>query len=137
MSVTAMLKLYPAGSFPTSGFRPGHGRSARYPLPGLPDGRVHTGPGRLVRGELLPQVGHKLGELIVGHAVLEGGHVTEIARHRRCDAVQDDLTQVVRHGAVEVAVQRQRWPAAEQRRAANLMANGAGTLIEARAGRRC
>src|SRR6267142_4348925 len=137
MSVTAMLKLYPAGSFPTSGFRFGHGKSARYPLSDPADGLVYAGPRRLVRGELLPQVGHKSCDLIVGHAVLEGRHVSEIARHRRSDAMQNHLNQIVWHGAVQVAVQRQRRPAAEQGRAANLMANRAGTLIEARAGCRC
>src|SRR6266851_9762044 len=131
MSVTAIVELYRAGSPATSGLSAGHGRSARYPLSGLADGRVDGGPGRLVRGKLLPEVGHKLGELTVGHAVLEAGHVAEIARHWRSDAMQDYLDQIVRHGAVQVAVQCQRWPAAEQGRAADRMTNRAGALIEA------
>jgi len=40
------------------------------------------GPGRLVRGKLLPQIRHELGDLPGGHAVLERWHVAEIARHR-------------------------------------------------------
>ena len=36
--------------------------------------------------------------------------------------MQDDLDQVIGGGAVQIAVQRQRRPAAEQRRAADLVA---------------
>src|SRR6185295_5532299 len=136
MSVTAMLELYRAASRPTSGFRVGHGRSARYALPGPADGGLHAGPERLVRGELPPEVGNKLRNLIVGHAVLETGHVAEIARDGRRDTVQDHLDKIVRHGTVQIAVQRQRRPAAEQSRATDLMANRAGALIETRANRR-
>src|SRR5580704_9927511 len=138
MSVTAMWQLYRAGSPATSGLSAGHGRSARYPQPGLTDRGVHSGPGRLAWGELLPEIRHELGELTVSHAVLEGGHVAEIARNRGGDAVQDDLDQIVRHRAVQIAVQRQRRPAAEQGRAADLVANGAGAFVEPRAdGRDC
>src|SRR5260370_1540807 len=105
MSVTAMVELYRAGSPATSGLSAGHSRSARDPLPGLADRRVHARPGRLFGGELLPEVGHKLGELTVGQAVLEAGHVAEIARHRRSNSVQDYLHQHVRHGAEQTAVQ--------------------------------
>src|ERR1700686_5099500 len=101
-----------------------------YPLPGMADGRRHIGPSRLVGSELSPQVGHKLGDLAVGHAVLESGHVTEIARNWRSNAVQDHLDQIVRHGAVQIAVQRQRGPASEQRRTADRMTNRAGAFIE-------
>src|ERR1700687_430943 len=136
MSVTAILELYRAGSLATSGLSVGHSRSARDPLSGLADGRAPPGPGRLVRAEWPAEIGHKLGELIVSHAVLEAGHVAEIARHRGGDAMQDHLDQIVRHGTVQIAVQRQRRPAAEQGRAPNLMANRAGAFIEARADRR-
>src|SRR6266851_1886476 len=137
MSVTAMVEFYLARSLAASGLSVGHGRSPRYGLSGPADGRAHCGPGWLIGSELLAQIGHKLGELIVGHAVLEGGHVAEIARYRRCNAVQNHLDQVVRHGAMQVAVQRQRRPAAEQRRTSDLMANRAGALIEPRAKCRC
>src|SRR5665647_1990201 len=133
MSVTAIFGLYRAGSPATRGISAGHGRSAHDPSPGLADGRGYPGPGRLSGCELLPQVGHKLRELIVGHAVLEAWHVAEIARHRRSDAVQDDLDQIIWHRTMQIAVQRQRRPATEQRRAADRMANRAGAFIEARA----
>src|SRR6476661_921024 len=112
MSVTAMLELYRAASRPTSGFRVGNSRSARYALPGPADGRLHIGPGRLVRRELPPEVSHKLPNLIVGHTVLETGHVAEIAPDGCRDTVQDHLDKIVRHGTVQIAVQRQRRPAA-------------------------
>ena len=135
MSVTAMRELYPAGSPATSGFcDPGMAGQRVRPALAWLTAASHPGPGRLVRGKLPPQVRHQLGQLAVGHAVLEGRHIAEIARHRGCDAVQDDLDQIVRHGAVQIAVQRQRRPAAEQRRAADRMANRAGALIEPRAG---
>src|SRR3984893_17088356 len=128
MSVTAIPELYRAGSPATRGLSAGHGSSAGYPLPGPADCGLHPGPGRLVRCELLPQVGHKLGDLTVGHAVLEGRHVAEVARRWCCDAVQDHLDQIIRRGTMQIAVQRQRRPAAEQRRAADRMANRAGAL---------
>ena len=96
-------------------------------------GRVQAGPGRLSGGELPPQVGDQLGELVVGQAVLEARHISEIARNRRGDAVQDHLDQIVGHGSVQIAVQRQRRPAAEQGRRRRPMANGAGAFIETRA----
>src|SRR5579863_987304 len=101
------------------------------------DGRAHIGPWRLVRGELLPEIGHEFGKLVVRQAVLEGRHVAKLARSWRCDAMQDHLNEIVRHRAMQIAVQRERWPAAEQRRAADLMANRAGPFIEpgAKAGR--
>src|SRR5258708_8754389 len=74
-----MSKLYRGGSLATSGLSAGHGRSARSPLSGLTNRGGQTGPGRLVRCELLPQVSHQLGDLTAGHAVLEGRHVAEIA----------------------------------------------------------
>src|ERR1700730_13156296 len=118
-----MGELYRAGSPATSGLSAGHGSSAQDALPGPADGRLYAGPGRLVRSELLPEIGYQLGKLSVAHAVLEGRHIAEIARHRRGDAVQDHLDQVIRHGAVQIAVQRQRGPAAEQRHAADRMAD--------------
>src|SRR5258708_23951801 len=132
-----MPKLYRAGGHATSGFWLGHGRSARNPLSGLANGRSQTGPGWLVGGELLAEIGHELVDLIVAHAVLEGWHVAEMARGGGCDAVQDHLDQIVRQGAVQIAVQRQRRPAAEQRRAADGMAHRAGALIETRANDGC
>ena len=48
--------------------------------------------------------------------------------------MQDDLDQIVGHRAVQIAVERQRRPAAEQRRAADLVANRAGALIDPGAG---
>jgi hypothetical protein len=41
------------------------------------------GPGRLVGGELLPEIGHQFRKLAVGHAVLQPRHIAEIARHRQ------------------------------------------------------
>jgi len=79
---------------------------------------------------LFSQIGHKLGNLTVAHAVLEGGHIAEVARRRLGDAVQDHLDQIIRHRTVKVGVQRQRRAAAEQRRAADLMADRAGAFIE-------
>src|SRR5258708_39597989 len=89
-----MSNLYGGGSLATSGLSAGQGRSARSPLSGLTNRGGQTGPGRLVRCELLPQVSHPLGDLTAGHAVLEGRHVAEIAcgggggggaAHRRTD----------------------------------------------------
>src|SRR6188472_3481106 len=108
-----MQELYRAGSPATSGLSARHGRSAQG-VPSPADGRLYAGPGRLVRGKLLPEIGDQLRQLTVAHAVLEGGHVAEIARRRGGNAVQDHLDQIVRHGAVQIAVQRQRRPAAEQ-----------------------
>src|ERR1700676_3506013 len=105
MSVTAIPELYRAGSPATRGLSAGHSSSARYPLPGLADRGGHPGPGRLSGCELLPQVAHKLGDLTVGHAVLEGGHVAEVARRWRSDAVQDHLDQIIRHRTVQIAVE--------------------------------
>src|SRR4051812_12315788 len=114
MSVTAMRGVYRAERPATRGLSAGHGSSAAENLPGPADCRMHPGPWRLVRRELPPQVPHKLGDLAVGHAVLEGGHVAEIARRRGGDAMQDHLDQIVRCRAVQVAVQRQRGAATEQ-----------------------
>src|SRR5260370_24000210 len=126
-----MAELYRAGSRPTSGFWRRHGSSARYFPPDTADCRMNFAPGRLIRGKLPPQVGRQFRNLGVGEAVLEGRHVAEITRRGGSDAVQDDLDQIVRYRAVQIAVQRQRGPAAEQRRAADLVANRAGALVEA------
>src|SRR6266702_4699867 len=133
MSVTAMTELYRAVGRPTSGFCRRHGSSAGDLLPDTPNGRVNIGPTGLIRGKLPPQVGCELGDLAVGQAIPKGRHVAEIARCGRCDTMQDHLDQIVRPRAVQVAVQRQRWPAAEQRRPADLMAHRAGALVEPRA----
>src|SRR5258708_14007298 len=100
MSVTAIWQLYRAGSPATSGLSAGHSRSARDPLPGLADRRVPAPPGRLFGGELLPEGGHKLGELTVGQAVLEAGHVAGIPRHRPSNPLQDYPSQIVRPRAL-------------------------------------
>src|ERR1700737_3589203 len=131
-----MVELYRAGSRPTSGFWQQHGRSARYFLPNTADGRLDIGPGRLVRGKLTPEVGEELRNLTVGQAIPEGRHIAELARDRLGDAVEDDLDQIVGYRAVQIAVERQRRPAAEQRRTADLMADRAGALIEAGPGAR-
>ena len=93
-------------------------------------------PGRLLRRKLLPEIGHEFGELAVGQVVPEGGHIAEIARNRVGDAVQDHLDQVVRGGRVQIAVERQRRPAAEQGRTADFVTDRAGALVKAPAGRR-
>src|SRR5450631_4030644 len=136
MSVIAMTEPYPAGSPATSALSARHGRSVRNALPGLSDSRQHAGPGGLFGGELPPQEAHQFGELVVAHAVLEGGHIAEVARDRRCDAVQDNLDQIVRRGAVQIAVQCQRRAATEQGWPTDRMANRAGALIKPRAGGR-
>ena len=112
-------------------------KSARCRMPGLADGRVHTDPGRLVRGELLPQVGYEFRDLLAGHAVLEGGHIAQIAGHGRCDPMQDHLDQIVRPGTMQIAVERQRGPATEQNGAPDRMANSAGAFVQPGADRRC
>src|SRR5258708_34846273 len=94
-----MSKLYRGGSLATSGLSAGHGRPARSPLSGLTNRGGQTGPGRLVRGELLPQVSRQLGDLIVGHAVLEGRHVAEIACGGGCAALQEQLGHIVPPGS--------------------------------------
>src|SRR5439155_26191416 len=67
-------------------------------LPDSPDRRLDTGPGRLVRGELPPQISSQLRDLAVGQAVLEGRHIAKVGRGRLGDAVQNELDQIVRHG---------------------------------------
>src|SRR6478672_5434347 len=107
MSVTAMLELYRAGSRPTSGFCPGHTSSTGDFLPNAADGGLNIGPSRPIRGKLPPQVRCQLGNLAVGQAFLEGRHVAEVARNGLCDAMKDNLDQIVRQAAVQIAVQRQ------------------------------
>src|SRR5882672_4503128 len=101
-----MRELYRAGGRPTSGFWAQHGWSARNILPDTPNGCVDIGPGGLVRGKLPPQIRRQFGNLAVGKTVLEGRHIAEVGRGRCCNAVENDLNQVVRMGAVQVAVQR-------------------------------
>src|SRR5258708_19544157 len=127
-----MSKLYRGGSLATSGLSAGHGRSARNPLCGLTNRGGQTGPGRLVRCELLPQVSHQLGDLTVGQTVLEGRHVAEIACGGGRDALQDHLGQIVGLGAVQIAVQRPRRPAAQHRRAAPPLAKPPSPFIQTR-----
>src|SRR3569832_470860 len=107
MSVTAMRELYRAGGRPTSGFCRRYGCSAGNFVPDTSYRRVDVAPGWLVRGKLPPQVGGQFGDLTVRKTVLEGRHVAEVAGSRFLDSVQNDLDQVVRMGAVQVAVQRQ------------------------------
>src|SRR6266571_5359304 len=102
-----MLELYRARGGPTSGFWRRHGSSARHFLPDSPNGCMDIGPTRSIRGKLSPQIGGELGDLAVGQAVPEGRHIAEVARYRRCDAVQDHLDQIVRRRTVQIAVQRQ------------------------------
>src|SRR5438309_3097958 len=128
-----MGELYRAKCRPTSGFWRRHGSSARVSRSDTADGGLDIGPYRLIRGKLSPQIGGEFGDLAIGQAVPEGRHVAKVARYRCCNAVQDDLDQIVGDRAVQIAVQRQRGPAAEQRRAADLVADRAGALIEARA----
>src|SRR5436305_3462405 len=96
---------------------------------------VDARPWRLVRRKLPPEIANKLRELAVAKTVLEAGHGAESAGGGRGDAVQDHLDQIVRRGAVQIAVQGKRGARSEQRRAADLMAHRAGALIEPRAGR--
>src|SRR5437660_11301312 len=128
-----MAELYRAGGGPTSGFCRWHGCSAGDLLPDTPNGCADIAPSRLIRGKLPPQIGGKFGDLAVGKTVPEGRHIAEVAGSGGGDAVQDHLDQIVRLRAVQTAVQRQRGPAAEQGRAADLMTDRAGALIEPRA----
>src|SRR4051812_42873404 len=125
-----MGELYRAASDPTSGIWRRHGWSAGDFVPDPSNRRVNIGPCRLVRGKLPPQIRGQFGDLAVGKTVFKGGHIAEVGRDRRRNAVENDLDQVVRMGAVKVAVQRQRRTAAEQRRAADLVAYRAGALVE-------
>ena len=78
-------------------FRPGMAASARNPQPGLarrpPRTPVQAGfPGaNCCRRKVTSSASWS-----VAHAVLEGGHVAEVAGRRRRDAVQDHLDQIVR-----------------------------------------
>ena len=69
-------------------------------LPEPADSCMDVAPSSFIRRELPAQICHQLRDLIIAHAVLEGGHVAEIARHRLRDAVQDHLDQIIRHRAV-------------------------------------
>ena len=70
------------------GFGRRHGSSARHFLPDSPNGCVDIGPSRPIRGKLSPQIGGQFRDLAVGQAVLEGGHIAEVAGHGglRCRA---------------------------------------------------
>src|SRR5882757_6788451 len=82
------------------------------------DGRTNIAPCRLARRELPPEVTDKLGDLVVAHVIPECGHIAEVVRCGLGDAVQDHLDEIVGGGTMQIAVQRQRRPAAEQRQAA-------------------
>ena len=115
-------------------------RSRRYLIlakhsfsPDPADHRCYIAPSRFVGSKLPPQVRNELGKLVIVEAVLERWHVAEAAESRLGDPMQNELDQIVRRIAVQVAVQRKRRPAAEQGQAADFMANGTGALVEARA----
>src|SRR5262245_17667340 len=102
-----MMELYRAGSRPTSGFWPRHGRSARLFPPDTASCSMNILPDRLIRGKLLPEIPDQLGDLAVGQAVLEGRHIAKVGHGRLGDAVENDLDQIVRHAAVQIAVERE------------------------------
>ena len=114
-------------------------RSRRYLIlakhsfsPDPADHRCYIAPSRFVGSKLPPQERNELGKLVIVEAVLERWHVAEIAKGRLGDAMQDQLDQIVGPAAVQVAVERQRWPAAEQAQPADFMADGTSALVEAR-----